>query len=259
MSQGVLISPDVGKVKMRVMGICRKCKHYHPVEGITPDLFGKAAFDWEYRHRLCALELPGAVEFLSSARIFPKGFDDRVYEAAGQGPQWLEWKANANVTVAYIADAALTFDLTALASSATFTAGRESTKVTNSSNYLDCGISGNFISGTTPTVPAEARLYYVRPTEDTPTWPDVFDGTDSAETVTNAQILDTLPLAWSGLASATSNVTYPVVNALTLAQAFGYVPKDFVLFFSHAHTAALKTDANNTNQFFYQFIQAAIA
>lgn len=250
---------DKPAVVMRVMGICRRCKHYHPVDGLTFETFGKAAFDWEYRHRQCELEYPGSVEFLSLRRSIPKNLDDREWNRLGEGPKWLDFTPNANVTTVYVNDVALTLDLSALASSSTFVAGRESTKVTNSSSYLDCGISGTYISGTTPTTPAESRLYYVRPTEDTPTWPDVFDGTDSAETVTNTNILDSLVLGWSGTVSATSNVTYPIVNALTLAQAFGYCPKDFVVFFSHAHTAALKTDAGNTNSLYYQFIQAAIA
>lgn len=244
---------------MSVIGICRKCKRYHPVEGLTPETFGQAAFDWEYRHRACRLEYPDAVEFLSTSRSIPKGFDDRIYESEGVGPQWLDWKPNANVTIVYVSDAAFTMDLSALASSSTWTAGRESTSVANSSNYLDCRISGSYISGTTPTVDTEARLYYVSPIEDTPTWPDVFDGTDSAETVTNSQILNGLVLGWSGTVSATSNVTYPIVSALTMAQAFGIVPKNFLVFFAHAHVAALKTDAANTNSLFYQFIQAAIA
>lgn len=254
----ILKSPDQNLVAMKAMGICRRCKHYHKIEGITPDLFGRAAFDWQHRHRLCELEKPGSVEFVSPSRIMPRGFDDRVFNQAGFAPQWMDWKQNANVTIVYIADAAVTMDLSALAASATFVAGRESSSISNSSNYLDCNVTGKFISGTTPTAPAEHRIYYVQPTEDSPTWPDVFDGTDSAETVTNTNILDTLLRAWSGTASTTSNVTYPVISALTLAQAFGFCPKAFSLFFSHAHTAALKTDAGNTNSFNYQFIQAAV-
>lgn len=259
MNQHIIKSPDSNLVKMKVLGICRKCKHHHLVEGITPDLFGQAAFDWQYRHRLCELEHPGSIEFLSINRRFPKGFDDRIFNDRGIGPQWMEWKENANVTIVYIADAAITMDLSALASSSTFAAGRESTSISNSSNYLDCKITGRFISGTTPTAPGETRLYYVPPYEDTPSWPDVFDGTDSAETVTNTNILDTLVLGWSGTVSTSTNITYPVVSAMSLAQAFGICPKAFVLFFTHYHTAALKTDAGNTNSFNYQFIQAAIA
>jgi hypothetical protein len=258
MSQ-VLKSPSLDQVRISYLGICRRCKKYHKVEGHNPLLFGQAAFDWEYRHRQCELEHPGSVEFISTERIFPKNFDDRPYETAGIGPQFLDWQENANATIVYIADAALTFDLTALPSSSTFVAGRESSVVTNSSNYLDCRISGAFISGTTPTAPAEHRLYCVTPTEDTPTWPDVFDGTDSAETVTNTNILDSLPMIWSGTASAVSNITYPIIGAMTLAQAIGFCPKAFVLFFTHFHTAALKTDAANTNSLYYQFVQAAIA
>lgn len=254
----ILKSPDNHLVRLKVYGICRRCKHYHPIE-TSPDLFGQLAFDWEYKHRQCELEHPGSVEFVSPARLFPKGFDDRVFEDAGRGPQWLDWKANADVKISYVADAAFTIDLSALASSATFVAGRESTWITNSSNYLDFRISGTFISGTTPTAPAEHRLYYLSATEDTPTYPDVFDGTDSAETVTNTNILDSLPIGWSGTASTSSNITYPIVKALTMAQAFGVCPKHFGLFFSHAHTAALKTDAANTNSLFYQGIYATVA
>lgn len=258
MNGSILKSPDNEKVGISVIGICRVCKHFHPVSGITPDLFGRAAFDWEYKHRTCEMEKPGSVEFLSTGRRIPKYFDDRVFSDAGIGPQWLDWKSNADVKLSYVADAAITMDLSALASSATFVAGRESTSVANSSNYLDVRISGTFISGTTPTAPAEHRLYYIAPTEDTPAWPDVFDGTDSAETVTNINILASLPLGWSGTASTSTNVTYPCINALTIAQAFGFVPSAWALFFTHAHTAALKTDAGNTNSFYHKAVYATV-
>lgn len=245
-------SPDIKQVKIDIIAICHDCKQQHrlPVE---PDLFSRASFDWQHRHS------GHEIEFLSPRRRIPKGFDDRIYEQHGEAPWWLEYRHNANATLNYIADAAITMDLSALASSSTFVAGRESTWVTNSSGYTDYEITGSFISGTTPTSPAEHRLYYVRAIEDTPTYPDVFDGTDSAETVTNANILATLPIGWSGTASTTSNVTYPIVNALTLAQAFGLVPKNWGLFFTHAHTAALKTDAANTNSLFQRASHIVIA
>jgi hypothetical protein len=253
----ILKSPDNNLVQISVVGICRRCKHYHPVKAV-PDLFGRLAFDWQHKHAACELESPGSVEFLSPQRFIPRGFDDRVFEDAGVGPQWLDWHPNADVKLSYVADAAFTIDLSNLASSATFVAGRESTWITNSSNYLDARISGNIISGTTPTAPAEHRLYYLSATEDTPTYPDVFDGTDSAETLTNTNIRDSLVLGWSGTASTASNITYPIISALTMAQAFGVCPKHFGLFFTHAHTAALKTDAGNTDDIFYQFIYATI-
>lgn len=254
-----LLSPDAELVTMRTYGICRKCKVKHELGGINPTIFGQAAFDWQHRHAECERESPGSIEFVTDRRNIPKGFDDRIYNAAGIGPQWLDWQSNANITIVYLADAAITMDLSALASSSTFVAGRESSSITNSSNYLDCKISGRFYSGTSPTAPGETRLYAVEQCEDTPTWPDVFDGTDSAETVSNTNILDSLPLLWTGTVSTSSNILYPVIGALTMAQCFGVMPQAFVLFFTHYHTAALKTDAGNTNSFYRQFIQAAVA
>ena len=256
-----LIFHDAKLITFHGLGICRKCKTYHEDERITADLLGKAAFDWQFRHRQCELDLPGSVEYAWKNPNVPGGLNDRLFEKLGHAPPYLMegLRPNANGTIVYVADAAFTMDLSALGSSATFVAGREATSVSNSSNYLDSRVSGTYISGTTPTTPAESRLYLVTPTEDTPAWPDVFDGTDSAETVANTNILDTLPLIWSGTVSASSNITYPIVSALTLAQAIGFVPKAFTVFFSHAHTAALKTDAGNTNSLFYQFAQFAIA
>ena len=249
----ILKSPDNKLARVAVVGVCRKCKHRHRID-LPPDLFGQAAFDWHYKHAACEREYPGSVEFLSPQRFIPAGFDDGVFNEAGVGPWWLDLKPNADIKISYVADAAFTFDLSALASSSTWLAGVESSWITNSSNYLDYRISGKFISGTTPTAPAEHRLYYLSATEDTPTYPDVFDGTAGAETITNSNIRDSLVLGWSGTASTSTNITYPVVSALTMAQAFGVCPKHFGLFFAHAHTAALKTDAGNTDQFFNQGI-----
>jgi hypothetical protein len=241
----VVKSKDVDKARINVVAICRDCKHYHDID-LHPDLFGRAAFDWEHKHQ------GHEIEFLSPRRFIPGGFDDKPYEQAGRAPWWLEWRENSDIKIAYTADAAFTLDLTGLAASATWVAGRESTRVDNTSNkYLDYKISGSYISGTSPTS-GEARLYYVQPQEDTPTWPDVFDGTDSNETVTNTSILDKLPLGWSGGNSTTTNVTYPIISALTLAQAFGIVPHHFLVFFTHSMVAALKTDAANTNGIFYK-------
>lgn len=247
----VLKSPDESLVQVHLTAICRRCKHFHDIVA-TPLRIGPEAFNWETKHHHCELESPGSVEFFTPRRIFPKGFDDSPFERAGIGPQWLDWRHNADLKIAYAADVAFTLDLSALAASATWVAGRESTSVDNTSNkYLDYKISGKFISGTSPTS-GEARLYYVQPQEDTPTWPDVFDGTGSAETVTNSQILDRLLSGWSGGNSTTTNVTYPIISALSLAQAFGIVPHHFLVFFSHSQVAALKTDAGNTDSIFYK-------
>lgn len=241
----ILKSPDICTARISVTGICRKCKQYHPID-VEPDLFGRAAFDWEWKHRHCEFEKPGSVEFLSPSRFLPRGFDDRIYEQEGKAPWWLEYRHNADIKVAYAADAQVTITLASLATSSTFLAGQESTSVSNGSNkYLDYEVTGKITTGTTPTVDKEIRLYGIKPINDTPTWPDVFDGTDSAETVTNSYILDKLVLLWSGSNSATSNVTYPITSALTLAQAWGLVPDNFGFFVAHSTAVNLNSTAGN--------------
>lgn len=254
----ILKSPDNEAVRIRILAICRRCKTYHKIVTV-PDLFGREAFRWEHKHRSCMLENPKWVEFLSTERFIPRNFDDRVFLRANRAPWWLNWRSNADIKIEYDADTAFNLNLTGLASSASFTAGMESDSVSNTTDkFLDYRIYGSFISGTTPTAPAEARLYYVAAINDAPTWPDVFDGTASAETVTNTNILEKIPLGWSGTSSTSSNVTYPIIGALTLAQAYGVCPSLFVMFFSHAHTAALKTDAANDDSIFYQGIYATV-
>ena len=241
----ILKSPDNNQVRISVFGICRTCKHYHPID-LPPDLFGRAAFDWEWKHRQCEQESPGSVEFLAPKRFIPKGFDDTVFMEAGIGPRWLDWKPNADRKIAYAADAAFTITLASLAASATWVAGQEATSVSNGTNkYLDYEITGKITTGTTPTA-GEMRLYGIKPINDTPTWPDVFDGTNSAETITNTNIRDSLgsPL-WSGTNSTANDIGYPIISALTLAQLWGFVPDNFTVFFTHSTVAALNATAGN--------------
>lgn len=245
----ILKSSTLHKVRINIDAYCHTCKHRHKID-VHPDEFGSATMQWEYKHR------GHDFEFLSPSRTIEKNFDDLIYNQAGRGPWWLDYKHNADIKMAYAADAAFTIDLANLSSSSTWVAGREATSVDNTSNkYLDYFITGKFVSGTSPTS-GEARIYAIMPQEDTPTWPDVFDGTDSAETVTNTSILDRLPLIWTGGNSTTTNVTYPIINALTLAQVFGICPYMFTIFFTHSQVAALYNNAANTNQIFYKGVYA---
>src|SRR5262245_54425580 len=85
----------------------------------------------------------------------------------------------------YPSSSALTITLTSLATSSTLVAGRESTEVDNSSNkYLDAGISGRVTVGTTPTAATRIEIWIFPKMSDS-AYPDVFDGTDSAETLTS--------------------------------------------------------------------------
>lgn len=236
--QARLYLPDARHVKVLAEAVCHDCRHRHRIE-CDPWQFSSAAFQWERKHR------GHRHEIITSRRDIPRGFDDRQVMRDGKAPWWLDYKPNADIKLAYAADAAFTITLASLATSSTWVAGREATSVSNGANkYLDYEITGKVTLGTTLSA-GELRLYGVKPINDTPTWPDVFDGTDSAETVTNTNILASLPLLWSVANATTNSVAYPMINALTLAQCWGFVPDNFTVFFSHSSNANLDATGGN--------------
>lgn len=78
--------------------------------------------------------------------------------------------------------------INSLATSATFVAGYEWFIIDNSTELaLDYHVQGVIRVGTTPTANTEIRIYAFESYEGT-TWPDVFDGTPSAETLTSVGV-----------------------------------------------------------------------
>lgn len=148
--------------------------------------------------------------------------------------------ATGDIKLKYVASSALTFTaVNSLASSATFVAGAESTAVDNSSNlYIDYLLTGHITAGTTPTASKEIRVYVIGIENDT-TWPDVLDGTDSAETITNTAILDSIgKLAAVMVPSTVSAVVYNF-GPISIASLFGgVVPLKFVVYVAHSTVAA---------------------
>jgi hypothetical protein len=160
--------------------------------------------------------------------------------------------------IAYSANTAITMDLSALGSSATFVAGRSSAEVDNTTNKYDKVIvRGLIIVGTTPTLPCQLNVYIVgADTSMATTNIDTLAGTDAAKTLTNTTVLtNALVLARAmPILVNTSNTTY-YMSPVEISQFFGgIVPKFWGLFVAHNHTAALKTDAGNTNSFSYNGI-----
>jgi hypothetical protein len=165
--------------------------------------------------------------------------------------------------IAYSANTAITMDLSALGSSSTFVAGRESNEINNTSNLYDKVIvRGSIIVGTTPTLPCQLNVYlWGADTSLATTAIDVLDGVDSAETLTNTTVLtNALILARAmPILVNTSNTTY-YMSPFEVSQFFGGImPKFWGLFVAHNHTAALKTDAGNTNSFSFNGITYTIA
>ena len=168
----------------------------------------------------------------------------------------------ATSTVNYSANTAITMDLSALGSSATFVAGRESSQVDNTTNkFVDVLVSGSVSVGTTPTANTSILIYvYGAETSLATTAIDVLDGTDSAETLTNTGILNALRLgAAINVPAATTDVQYFVLPFSIAALFGGVVPKFWGLFVAHNTVAALRTNAINTNSFEYVGIKYDIA
>lgn len=152
----------------------------------------------------------------------------------------------ADIKQAYGTASDLTITLASLASDTNLLAGRESAAVDNTTTLgLDWLVSGKITSGTSPTAARQIEVWAVGSWDGT-SWPDVFDGTESAETVTSSDIKNSICRLVAVMAtSATSNVAYHF-GPVSIASAFGgVVPPKFVLFAVHNTGVALNATAGN--------------
>ena len=148
--------------------------------------------------------------------------------------------------VSYPASTSGTGGINSLGSSSTFLAGYEWFLIDNSAALaLDYQVQGNVMVGSSPTAGTQIRIYSVASVDGT-TWPDVFDGTPSAETVTSAGVASGfLRLACViNVDATTSNLAYPFV--FSLANIWGGAPpKKSVVFVTHNTAANLNATAGN--------------
>ena len=153
----------------------------------------------------------------------------------------------ANVKNSYPGDTQLTITLASLATSATKVAGREGTFYDNTSNlYTDARVSGKITTGTTPTDVKTIEVWIIAPLNDTPTWPDVFDGTDSAETATSRGILESLGRLGAIMPTdGTSDRTYFFDIGSVAALFGGFMPSRFTVFVTHDTAVNLNATGGN--------------
>lgn len=150
-------------------------------------------------------------------------------------------------TVNYAASAAIACGVASLATSSTFVAGRESDVVDNTTNkYLDALLSGKVTVGTTPTVNTQILVYVFGLVDDTE-YPDVMDGTDSAETLTSVGVGQGFLKLAATLAvdSTTSDRTYPFGPISVAALFGGILPKKWGCFVTHNSGVNLNATASN--------------
>jgi hypothetical protein len=151
----------------------------------------------------------------------------------------------ATIKAAYAASSALTITLASLATSSTLLVGQESDVVDNSTNlYLDYLIAGVITAGTSP-VAGSIEVHVVAMRDDT-NWPDVFDGANSAETITSADIKNAICRSVTSLTTGTtSNQAYPF-GPVSVASLFGGTcPRKFVVFVTQNTGVALNATAGN--------------
>lgn len=168
--------------------------------------------------------------------------------------------AAGDVKIAYGASAAFTqTNLDGLASSATWVAGWESNAVDNSSNlYEDYLISGVLQVESSGLSAGEIRVYIVAEMNDT-TWPDVFDGTESAETVTDTEVRDAICHLAAVVVTDTTASRYYYFGPFSVANLFGGVcPRKFVVFIAQSTGTTLET-TSDPNQVYYKGVYHTVA
>lgn len=154
--------------------------------------------------------------------------------------------AAGDIKKAYAASSNLTVtNLNSLASSSTWVAGWESGAIDNTSSlYDDYRITAKITVAAASLAAGEIRLYLVGPLDDT-TWPDVFDGTESVETLTDAEMRDAICLLGAMTVTDTTNSDVYYLDCPSAKAVFGgNLPKKFVIFITHSTGQNLAASGN---------------
>lgn len=221
---------------MKIIAVCHTCAKKHPIE-FDPQRGPGAAFsDWMTKH-----PQPHDIDFWYPGRSYKKPIGD-----VGILDGYID---NADIKIAYAADADYTKTLASLAEDANLLTGRETGSVDNTSNlYLDWYVTGKIEVGTSPTTNGDEviEVLAIGPEDDTPTWPDVFDGTDSAETITNDNIKNSIAryVARIQADDGTTGAVYPF-GPVHLSSLFGGLPSHHVLFITHSTGVNLDSTEGN--------------
>lgn len=162
----------------------------------------------------------------------------------------LGYSSNANIKLAYAASSDLTVtNLHSLAASQTFVAGWESGAIDNTSNlFEDYRVTAKLTAASANLQAGEFRLYAVGMLDDS-TWPDVFDGTESTETITDTEMRDAICRLAAFTQTDTGNADVYYLDCPSIAAVFnGNLPAKFVLFgtgsMSTTTTAQLASSGN---------------
>lgn len=145
----------------------------------------------------------------------------------------------------YGASTAITNAVASLASDTNLLAGYESAVIDNTTDgFEDIILSGKRTTGTSPTASRQIEIWAVA--WDSNAWPDVFDGTSSAETITSSDIKNAICRAVAIMPTNNTSDRIYSYTGISAKQVFGGVlPSKFVLFTTHNTGVALNATAGN--------------
>lgn len=242
---------------VQVRALCHDCHRQHVYE-VQPADLAQAMADWTTKHQ------GHRIGFAPPRPMYSRRLLVWLRDFWSACPLWAPagyaYGHNADAKVAYAASTAYTFGVASLATSSTRTAGREGTSFSNAATkYLDFLIGGKIRTGTSPTAGKQIDLSMYAGYNDTPTYPDVFDGTDSAETITSENVRNSaIRLAASAIVDATSDRDYPFAPFSLAALYGGWVPPAHGPFAAHDTGVNLNSTAGN-HELFYTPVYGTVA
>lgn len=153
----------------------------------------------------------------------------------------------ADIKAKFGSSAAFTITLASLATDSDKTAGRESAVIDNSSNlYLDALVGGKITTGTSPTANKSIDIWVYAAIDDTPTYPDVLDGTDSDEDFSTPERRNAaVRLGATAIVTSTSDTAYWFAPFSVAALFGGVLPKRWGLFVTHDTGVNLNSTGGN--------------
>ena len=156
-----------------------------------------------------------------------------------------------NILIKYGSTTTITAAVASLASDTNLLAGLESSIIDNTTDGFDDIILSGFVTaGTSPTTSRQIEIWAVA--WDSNAWPDVFDGTSSAETITSSDIKLAICRAVAIMPTNNTSDRKYHFTGVSAKQVFGGVlPSKFVLFVTHNTGVNLNATAGN-HEFRYQ-------
>lgn len=152
--------------------------------------------------------------------------------------------ATGKINYASASDISIT--LASLASDTNLLTGQESAAIDNTvDGRRDYWVSGRVMTGSSPTASRSIQVWAIGSWDGT-NWPDVFDGTASAETITSANHKNAICRYVAEMATdSTSDRAYHFGPVLISSVFGGDVPPKWVLFITHNTGVNLNATAGN--------------